>query len=122
MVVCKTGQVWVGCETVIAVNAPLTNIIKERAERVEVFDRKRIVFVVVALAAAGRGAKPCGSQHANAIGRVLRQVLAGLSTALASDHVQSHQPRCSQLLGRRVFQQVASQLLSSELVERFVVV
>ena len=78
--------------------------------------------MIVALGAAHGRAKPGDGHGAHAVAGVLGQVFARLSAPFPSHHVQAIEAGRDQLLGRRVRQQVAGELLDGELVERFVAV
>ena len=78
--------------------------------------------MVVALAAAHGRAQPGDGHGPHAVAGVLGQVLAGLCTSLARHHVQAVEAGRHELLGGRVGQQVAGELLDGELVERLVAV
>ena len=98
----------------------LLDVGEERLHRVEVPREERIEFVVVAFGAAERAAEPHGAQRAHAIGAVLREVLLGLKAAFGRRAIQPVVRRRDALLGRRVRQQVAGDLLARELIERLV--
>ena len=69
-----------------------------------------------------RRAEPGDRHRPHAVGGVLGQVLLRLGAALAGHHVQAVEAGGDELLGRRVGQQVAGELLDRELVERLVAV
>ena len=105
---------------VVAVDAPLLHVGEEGLQFVEVAGLDRVELVVVALGTAERAAKP-GRRHApHPLGAVLREILLRLRAPLAGHHVEPVVARRHELLGRRIRQQVAGQLLAGELVERLV--
>ena len=76
----------------------------------------------MALGAAHRRAQPGDRHGPHAVAGILGQIFARLRPSFAGHHVQTVEAGSDQLLGGRVGQQVAGELLDGELVERLVVV
>ena len=100
-----------------APTAVFLDVGEEGGEAVELPGGEGVELVVVALAAAHVVPEPDGGDVADAVGRVFGHVLLGLGAALLGRHGEPVVARGDLLLGGRVGQEVAGQLLDGEAVE-----
>ncbi len=109
--------VWIGR---LRIEPRLLVVVEEGEDPVVVLHRQRVVLVVMALGAADRQSEEDVPQGVGPLHRVLESRLLVDRSALVRGHVTPVESACDQLGGRAIRQQIASQLLHHELVERHV--
>ena len=102
--------------------ARLVNVVKEGVKAVEFARPNRVELVVVAARTADGEAEPDRAERAHTVHQVFGVELLGDASGLGIDAVIALEAGCNLLRKSRIGQQIASDLLDGELVERQVAI
>ena len=114
----RRGQRQLGFPAASGVVTLFLQVGEKRGETIKILAGERIELVIMAFGATHRGTQPNAGSRAHPVGRILGQVFFVLGPAFGSDHMQPIVPGGDPLFAGGFRQQIAGQLLPSELIER----